>query len=52
LNKISGSRTVSWKNPGKTIDDPIGTDFQNNGFSDNGFFGDIEYLYDPNGNLT
>jgi hypothetical protein len=40
------------KNAGKTIGDSIGTDFQNNGFSDNDSFGDIEYLYDPNGNLT
>jgi hypothetical protein len=52
LSKFSRSRTVSWKNDRKTMDDTIGTDSRNNSFSDNDSFGDIEYLYDPNGNLT
>jgi len=33
-----------------SVNDDPGVDFQNNGFTDNGSFNSIEYLYDANGN--
>jgi RHS repeat-associated protein len=36
----------------KKVDDVNNMAYQNNGFSDNGSFEPIEYLYDPNGNMT
>ena len=35
-----------------SVDDQEGNEFQNNGFSDNGSFEPIEYVYDNNGNMN